>query len=107
MNIKPSERTASQPGVPAQEAGWRPDRSFARTDSGLTPMIPEGSPKVSKTTLLENFCGVGAIKLFELEPEKAQPSKDQLPPGYTRWRWSYRNQEWQPSKSKQPLGYYK
>lgn len=108
VNIKPSERTASQPGVPAQEAGWRPDRSFARTDSGLTPMIPEGLSESLEDDIVGKLLWRWRNQIVpNWNPEKAQPSKDQLPPGYTRWRWSYRNQEWQPSKSKQPLGYYK
>lgn len=100
MRVKPSERTSTQPGRYAQEAGWVPDVGYARTDTGLAPIpskdvkeriedqfIPETMWAI-RNQLAPNITGGGA------------PPKSQLPRGYDYWRWSFQKQEWQPTKNK-------
>lgn len=101
---RPLERVVSAPNRPAQEAGWRPDVSYSRTDTGLQPMIPtslseslESDPIGGvmwsiRNRLAPNFSGEGA------------PPKSMLPPGAKSWRWDYGSQEWQPSSSPGPHG---
>lgn len=91
----PSKKVASQPGKPFQEAGWRPDVSFARTATGLTPMIPEGLSESLeddligkamwrwRNSVLPNF-GIG------------EPPGNAPPKGADGWVWSYGRQEWVP-----------
>lgn len=98
VKVKPAERTASQPGSPHQEAGWRPDLSFARTQTGLVPVVPESLSEsleddvIGKTQwrirnqLVPNLTGGGA------------PAKSQLPPGFDKWEWNFFLQEWQPGR---------
>jgi len=97
VKIDPSKRVASQPGRPAQEAGWRPDVSYSRTDTGLAPMIPEGLSESleddmigklmwrMRNSLMPNFSGQGA-------------PQNPLPKGYNSWSYSGSKQEWYPSK---------
>lgn len=97
---KPLERTVSQPGRPAQEAGWRPDVSFSRTDTGLTPMVPESLSE----SLEDDIIGKVMWRIRnQLVPNvtagsAGKPAKSMLPRGYKDWRWDYSTQEWQPSK---------
>lgn len=95
---KPLERTVSAPGRPAQEAGWRPDVSFSRTDTGLTPMVP-----TSLSESLEDDIIGKAMWRFrnQLVPnfsdDATPPPKHMLPKGSDRWIWSVKKQEWQPA----------
>lgn len=95
---KPLERTVSQPGRLAQEAGWRPDVSFSRTDTGLTPMVPESLSE----SLEDDFLGKTMWRIRnQLIPnltagQEGRPARSQLPKGADYWDWSYLKQEWQP-----------
>lgn len=96
MLVKPSERTASQPGRPAQEMGWRPDVGFSRTDTGLVPVIPQGLSESLEDDL------VGKI-LWRLRNQvspnfggSTRPMREQLPRGAREWRWDRFKQEWAP-----------
>jgi len=101
QNINPSQRTTSQPGRPAQEAGWVPDVGYARTDTGFAPvpskdvkeriedqMIPEAMWAL-RNQLMPNFGG------------GRTPPKSQLPPGAMDWKWHAGSQEYRPVYSPQ------
>ena len=89
---KPLTRTVSAPGRPAQEAGWRPDVSYSRTDTGLTPMVPESLSEsleddmVGKilwrvrNQLLPNFTGQGKPPLHMLPNRSIVTGKQILVP---------------------------
>lgn len=103
MRVTPSERVDSARGRPAQEAGWRPDVSYSRTDSGLVPVIPEGLSESMeddvvgkvlwriRNQVMPNLTGGG----------RGKPARSELPKGAIDWKWSYSRQEWQPE-----FGYY-
>lgn len=99
---KPLLRTISQPGRPAQEAGWRPDVSYSRTDTGLTPMIPESLSESLEDDLIGKIMwrirnqGFPNVSFGNI----GKPARSQLPRGATDWRWSFFKQEWQPARSK-------
>lgn len=100
VKVVPSQRTASATGRPAQEAGWTPDVGYARTDTGLTP-IPS---KDVKERIEDQFVPelMWAIR-NQLTPNIGvgrPPPKEMLPQGYSKWKWSYTRQEWQPSNAK-------
>lgn len=95
---KPTERNAQQPGRPAQEAGWRPDLSFSRTDTGLVPMVPQGLSE----SMEDDFIGkamwrwrnqlINNVDSADFTP----PPKEMLPKGMDYWEWNKWKQEWQP-----------
>lgn len=100
MVVNPSSRTSSAPGRPAQEAGWRPDVSYSRTDTGLTPVIPQG---ISESMESEGILGVVPWMIRNrLAPNLGLgangPPKGMLPKGFDYWRWNRFAQEWQPAK---------
>lgn len=99
MKVNPAERSASQPGRPAQEAGWKPDVGYARTDTGLTPVIPKDLAE----SLEDDFVGKTMWRIRNQflpnfgEADKGAPPRDQLPnPARQVWKWNYWKQEWQP-----------
>lgn len=105
MKVNPSIRTASQPGRPAQEAGWRPDVSYSRTDTGLTPMVPESLSESLEDDILGKLLWRWRNQMVPNFDSKAgQPPKSQLPKGATHWQWSHRKQEFQPGKAKLRFG---
>lgn len=96
---KPLERTVSAPGRPAQEAGWRPDVSYARTDTGLTPVVPESLSE----SLEDDVIGKAMWRWRnQIVPnytvgKEGKPPDHMLPdPKRQYWIWSYTRQEWQP-----------
>lgn len=94
--VVPSRQVQSARGRAAQEAGWTPDVAYSRTDTGMTPVIPQGlSESLEDDTigklmwrfrnqLIPNFSGRGA------------PPNSQLPSWANTWRWDTFKQEWQP-----------
>lgn len=100
VKVEPSKRTASQPGRLAQEAGWRPDVSYSRTDTGLAPMIPEGLSESLEDDFIGKLMWRMRNQLIPNISGKGSPPKSQLPKGYDRWDWSYIHQEWRPAKGK-------
>lgn len=98
VSVKAKERTAHQPGRPAQEAGWVPDVGFSRTDTGLTPVVPQGLSESLeddligkaqwrlRNQLLPNFTGEG------------KPPRNQLPRWADDWDYSFTRQQWEPVK---------
>lgn len=100
VKVKPSERTASQPGRLAQEAGWRPDVSYARTDTGLTPMVPEGLSESLEDDIIGKAMWRIRNQLIPNLTGQGAPAASQLPKGATGWKWSHTRQEWQPDYSK-------
>jgi len=97
VKIKPSERTASQPGRLAQEAGWRPDVSFSRTDTGLVPMVPESLSESLEDDIIGKLMWRVRNQLVPNITGGGKPAKSQLPRGASDWYWSHGGQEWRPS----------
>lgn len=97
---KPLERTVSAPGRPAQEAGWRPDVAYARTDTGLTPVVPESLSESLEDDLIGKFMWRVRNQLIPNWNLSGRPPKSMLPKGATDWDWSYSKQEWQPVKER-------
>lgn len=93
---KPLERTVSQPGRLSQEAGWRPDVSYARTDTGLTPMVPESLSESLEDDIVGKLMWRFRNQVVPNVTGGGAPAKSQLPKGATDWNWSYMGQEWQP-----------
>lgn len=108
---KPLERTVSAPGRPAQEAGWRPDVSYSRTDTGLTPMVPTSLSESLEDDIIGKFLWRIRNQVAPNIDESGAPPKNMLPPGYDTWNWSHRKQEWQPGNYhpylKERVQYYK
>lgn len=99
VTVKPAERTVSAPGRPAQEAGWKPDVGFARTDTGLTPIVPDSLSE----SLEDDVIGKAMWRwrnqaMPNLDSEAVAPPKEMLPKGSDYWKWSTWRQEWQPAK---------
>ena len=97
---KPLERTVSQPGRPAQEAGWRPDASFARTDTGLTPMVPESLSESLEDDLVGKLMWRMRNQLMPNLTGQGKPPASQLPKGATDWDYDFWSQEWRPVKGR-------
>lgn len=97
---KPLERTVSMPDRPAQEAGWRPDVSFSRTDTGLTPMVPESLSESLEDDIIGKVMWRIRNQFVPNVTNGAygKPSRQMLPKGYKDWRWDHSMQEWQPTK---------
>ncbi|AZL82955.1 DNA pilot protein [Apis mellifera associated microvirus 51] len=99
VKIKPAERTASQPGRFSQEAGWRPDLSFSRTDTGLVPMVPESLSESLEDDLIGKLFWRFRNQIVpNFSPHAETPPKNMLPGGYDFWFWSKSGQEWRPGK---------
>lgn len=96
VKTNPAERTASQPGRPAQEAGWRPDVSFSRTDTGLTPMVPTSLSESLEDDIIGKLMWRVRNQLVPNLGGGGAPTRDQLPPGADQWYWSHVKQEWRP-----------
>jgi len=93
---KPLEKTVSQPGRLSQEAGWRPDVSFARTDTGLTPMVPESLSESLEDDIIGKLMWRFRNQLAPNISGRGAPAKSQLPRGEKEWHWNYASQEWRP-----------
>lgn len=98
VNDKPLERTVSAPGRPAQEAGWRPDVSYARTDTGLTPMVPESLSESLEDDMIGKALWRVRNQIVPNFTGEGSPPRSMLPKGSDYWSWSYTKQEWQPAK---------
>lgn len=110
IKIKPSERTASQRGRPAQDAGWVPDVGYARTDTGFTPVPSKDVKERIEDQLVpelmwaaRNYLAPNMSALAERvvgskvrDEYRGAPPRNQLPKGATDWQWSFWKQEWQP-----------
>lgn len=99
VKVKPLERTASQPGRLAQEAGWRPDVSFSRTDTGLTPMVPESLSESLEDDFIGKLLWRIRNNLVPNFSKDGAPAASQLPKGKNFWGWSHLKQEWQPRRT--------
>lgn len=98
VKVKAMERIASQKGRLAQEAGWRPDVSYARTDSGLTPVVPESLSESLEDDVIGKILWRVRNQLMPNITGQGAPSKSQLPPGYNNWQYDFSSQEWRPIK---------
>lgn len=98
MLVKPSERTASAPGRPAQEAGWRPDVSYSRSDTGLVPVIPQGLSESMEDDFIGKILWRVRNQLMPNIGLGGRPPKGMLPRGYDHWKWNRWMQEWRPGK---------
>lgn len=101
MDVRPVKVNVSQPGRPAQEAGWRPDVSYSRTDSGLVPVIPEGLSESMEDDMIGKILWRIRNQFRQnFDSTSGKPPMGQLPAGYVDWHWSRAKQEWQPVKNK-------
>jgi hypothetical protein len=98
VNQKPKERVISQPGRPAQEAGWVPDVGYSRTDTGLTPVVPESLSESLEDDIIGKALWRIRNQLVPNFTESGKPAKSQLPPGHSHWGWDRLKQEWVPMK---------
>lgn len=96
MDIRPVRVNVSQPGRAAQEAGWRPDVSYSRTDTGLVPMIPEGLSESLEDDLVGQIMWRIRNQLMPNLTGSGAPPRSQLPKGKNQWRWDKVKQEWTP-----------
>lgn len=96
VKINPSERTASQPGSLHQEAGWRPDLSFARTQTGLTPVVPESLSESMEDDMIGKALWRLRNQIIPNFDNSSKPAMSQLPKGATDWNYNFWKQEWQP-----------
>lgn len=97
---EPLKRTVSAPGRPAQEAGWRPDVSYSRTDTGLTPMVPTSLSESLEDDIIGKMMWRWRNQMLPNVSGQGKPPLSMLPKGYSDWDWSGWKQEWQPVKSK-------
>jgi len=97
---KPLERTVSAPGRPAQEAGWRPDVSYSRTDTGLTPMVPESLSESLEDDVIGKILWRARNQLLPNFGVGRGPDTGMLPKGHDKWEWNVWTQEYEPVKSK-------
>lgn len=98
MLVKPSERTASASGRPAQEAGWRPDVSYSRTDTGLVPVIPQGLSESMEDDMVGKLLWRMRNQIMPNFTGGSKPSSAELPKGATDWKWDKFKQEWVPHR---------
>lgn len=96
MLVKPAERTAHAPGRPSQEMGARPDVSYSRTDTGLTPVIPQGLSESMEDDIVGKLLWRMRNQILPNFGASGRPPLNQLPEGARRWRWSHTGQEWRP-----------
>lgn len=96
VKVLPKERTASQPGRSAQEAGWVPDVGYSRTDTGLTPVVPNSLSESLEDDIIGKFQWRVRNQLMPNFGKGTPPANSQLPPGANKWLWSWKSQEWQP-----------
>lgn len=94
---KPLERVVSAPGRPAQEAGWRPDVSYSRTDTGLSPMVPESLSESLEDDVVGKLMWRIRNQLVPNITGQGSPPKGMLPKGASHWAWSHKTQEWRPA----------
>lgn len=99
IKIKPSERTASQAGIPAQDAGWITDRAFSNTGTGFHP-VPSAdvTERIEDKLVPEMLWSLRNYLMPNFGDPNGMPSKSQLPEGYDSWKWNSLKFEWQPSK---------
>lgn len=97
---EPVKRNASEPGRPAQEAGWRPDVSYSRTDTGMTPMIPTGLSESLEDDIIGKFMWRLRNQLAPNFTGQGKPPQSQAPDGH-KWRWNVNKQEWQPYNARE------
>lgn len=101
MQVKPSARTRSAPGAPEQQQGWIPDKGWARTKTGLTP-VPSADIKerIEDQVIPETMWAV-RNQIMPNFSKDSPPPKEMLPKGADKWVWSYLKQEWQPRSWKE------
>lgn len=109
---KPLRSTVSQPGRRAQEAGWRPDVSYARTDTGLTPVIPESLSESMEDDLLGKVFWHFRNRLMPtagafVGKNYGSPPASQLPSGADGWKWNSFMGEWQPTYDSRNFKHYR
>lgn len=100
MVVRPSERTASQAGREAQEAGWRPDVSYSRTDTGLVPVIPRGLSESLEDDLIGQILWRIRNQVAPNFGRGGKPPVNQLPRGADHWRWDKFNQQFVPGTTR-------
>jgi len=102
---KPAELTASAKGHPSQEAGKVNSLAWSQTETGLVPVPSKDTKERIEDNMIQE---VGWALRNNLMPNLGggeAPPKSLLPPGATGWKWSYRNQEYQPDYTRYPYDY--
>lgn len=102
VKVVPSQRTHSQSGRLAQEAGWVPDVAYARTDTGFTPVPSKDVKERIEDQLVPETMWAIRNQLTPNFSRTAAPPASQLPPGAKDWHWSVLKQEWQPDYGNRP-----
>jgi len=103
VTIKKAEITASQPGVPAQEAGAINDYGFVRTHGGGYAVVPSSDVKQrTEDNLIEELHWAARNKMqpFLQGVTPPDPSRYPLPKGATHWEWHPFKQEFRPGYPK-------
>lgn len=98
IKINASERTAHQPGIPAQDAGWITDRAYANTGTGLHPVPSKDVTERIEDKIVPEMLWAARNYLSPNFDASLMPSKSQLPSGYDTWNWNPLKSEWQPVK---------
>lgn len=96
VRVKPSERSVSADGRPAQQAGWVPDVGYSRTDTGLTPVPSQDVKERIEDQLIPELMWAARNQLAPNLGTSRPPPKNMLPKGADSWQWSFKAQEWQP-----------
>lgn len=95
---KPAERTHSQPGVPAQEAGMINDYGFVRTPTGIAVVPSTDAKQRIEDQLIPEL--QWSVRNQLIPAFKGQPPPDPKfyppPAGYDDWQWDPRYQEFRP-----------
>lgn len=103
VRVKPSERSTSAEGRPAQQAGWVPDVGYARTDTGLTPVPSQDVKERIEDQMIPELMWAARNQLAPNLGTARPPPKSMLPKGASEWKWSFWAQEWQPKYPKQTV----
>lgn len=102
VDVKPLERTVSQPGRVAQQAGWYPSAGYMRTDTGLAPVIPSELSEPLESDPIGALMWRWRNSIVPNWDRTERPPRSQLPSGYKDWDWNVGKQEWQPVKYRAP-----
>lgn len=81
-----------------QERGYRPDVSFSNRDGVLVPQIPESLSESMEDDVIGKALWSLAHRVKPNFGAGRMPPREDLPPGYKRWRWSFTKQGWIPEK---------
>lgn len=103
VRVKPSETTATMPGLPSQEAAIIPMHGWARTESGgLAPVASKDiKERIEDSFIPETLHAIrnNILPNFGAGPK---PPNSLLPRGYDHWKWNHASQEFFPARKPVP-----